>query len=159
MGPGWVLGATDSPARSRLRPAAPLPEGRTDTPRKKGLPFSRAGRGCGRAGAMGLQRDRNQAFFTDALGTTCLCEDLGGFRAQGGCRRLASAGAIVASGASHMCLLFPLASPCPGGRGVVRRVTGWVSRDSVGGFCGHLSVSRALGCLYHVKTAADENSR
>ena len=37
-GPGWVHEATDCPACSHLCPAAPLPEGRTDTPGKEGLP-------------------------------------------------------------------------------------------------------------------------
>ena len=83
-------------------------------------------------------------------------EDLGGFCVQGGCQRSASTGAIVTSGVSDVCLLFPLASPSPGGRAIVSRVTGWVSRDSVGGLCSHSSVSRALGRLYHVKTASDD---
>ena len=78
--PGHYRGQAGSPgpqtpACSRLRPMAPLPQGRTDTSEAgASLCSSRAGRGRSHAGAMGLQRVRNKAFFTDALGTTCLCE-------------------------------------------------------------------------------------
>ena len=86
-------------------------------------------------GGHGSPEGQKPSVFHRCPGDTCACvsEDLGGFCAQGGCRRLASAGHCRVWGVSRV--LFPLASACPGGGGVVSGVTGWLTRGSVGGLC------------------------